>query len=344
MNQGTQKKGILLVNLGSPERAEKGAIRDFLKEFLSDPRVMDIPALPRWLILNLFILPFRPRKIVEKYQAIWTEKGSPLVVHGHQLKAMVQDLMGPEVQVELAMRYGPPSLEDALERLRKGQVTQLSVLPLFPQYASATTGSVLEKLYQIVGKWMVIPEIKTINWFYDDVEFIQLWAELSREYLTPEPDRVLFSYHGLPERQIRNADCNGKTCLQSQDCCDQISAENATCYRAQCFHNTRLLAEALGIPTDKITVTFQSRLGKDPWIQPYTTETIRELAQQGVKNLLVFSPAFVTDCLETVEEIGIQEKKNFLEHGGESLTLVPSLNSHPKWAETVVSMIRRLDH
>ncbi|MCP4294527.1 MAG: ferrochelatase, partial [Proteobacteria bacterium] len=281
------KKGALLVNLGTPEKAETGAIRAFLKEFLSDPRVIDIPALGRWLLLNLIILPFRPQKILPKYQSIWCEEGSPLKIQSEKLLAKVRVQLGNEFQVELAMRYGQPTIEECLLKMQKNNLTEISILPLFPQYASATTGSVLEAAYQVLGKWLTIPEIKTINWFYDHSGVLKTWENLYREQVLEKPDFVLFSYHGLPERQIRNSDCSGNTCLQSDHCCKNLNEGNLACYRAQCFENSRLIANQFDWSAELFDTAFQSRLGRDPWIGPNTTDIIHSLAEKGIKNLVV---------------------------------------------------------
>jgi ferrochelatase len=335
-----QKKGVLLVNLGTPQKAEKKEVRLFLKEFLADPRVLDIPAWGRWLLLNLLILPFRPQKIIPKYKLIWGENGSPLKVHSNKLLQKLQRNLGEEYQLELVMRYGTPSIAEGLKKMRKNRVTEILIWPLFPQYASATTGSVLENVYQIVGSWLTIPELKTINWFYQAPEMLKIWVGLSRSQGWGKPDHILFSYHGLPERQIKNSAYSGGFCLQNSSCCSSLNFENITCYRAQCFENSRLLAEQLNCPPQNYSTSFQSRLGRDNWITPATTATVKKLAKEGIKNLLVFSPSFVTDCLETIEELGIQERKNFLAHGGENFRLVPSLNSDNQWADFLTATIQ----
>ncbi|MCP4754088.1 MAG: ferrochelatase [Proteobacteria bacterium] len=331
--------GILLVNLGSPERPESRAIRRYLREFLSDPRVMDIPFIARWLILNLFILPFRPGRIVEKYRRIWSSDGFPLLVYGRRLVRKLADRLGDGYRIELAMRYGSPSIAQGLANLQRSGIDELLVLPLFPQYASATTGSVLEKVFGVIEKWPVIPGVTGISSFYDHSEFIRCWVDKGKSYWEKTPDHVLFSFHGLPESQIRASDRGGEYCLKSRDCCGDINPSNVGCYRAQCIRTAEKIAHGLRIPPADYTVSFQSRLGKTLWIQPYTSMIVAELARKEIKHLLVFCPSFVADCLETSEEILIQEANNFRDNGGETLTMVPSLNDDEQWVDAVRSMI-----
>jgi protoporphyrin/coproporphyrin ferrochelatase len=334
--------GLLLINLGTPDAPDTPAVRRYLRQFLSDPRVLDMNAVGRWLLLNLIILPFRPGKSAAAYRIIWTERGSPLLFHGQDLARQVAARLGPAWRVELAMRYGQPSIAGVIERLRKEGVDRIVVLPLFPQYASSSTGSALEVVYGEAGQAWNVPWLNVIEPFYDDDGFIVAFAERGRQILRDfQPDHHLFSFHGLPERQVRKSDESGTHCLSSPVCCERITQVNRNCYRAQCVATARRIAADLGIDQDAYSVCFQSRLGRIPWIQPYTDKVIDQLARAGKKRLLVFSPAFVADCLETVEEIGIRAREQFLAAGGEELLLVPSLNSEPTWVDAVVAMVQR---
>lgn len=335
------KTGVLLVNLGTPDSPEVSAVRRYLAEFLSDPRVIDINPLARWLLLNLVILRFRPAKSAEAYRTIWTDRGSPLLFHGLDLLESVRARLG-ELEIELAMRYGNPSIRSGLAGLKAKGCDALVVFPLYPHYAASSTGSTIEKVYEEVkGLWNT-PYLTMMPPFYDDAGFIGAFAEVGRAVMAElQPDHVLFSYHGLPERHMKKSDeSGGRHCLVSPGCCDEIVPANRNCYRAQCFATTRALVAALGLEPGQYSVAFQSRLGRDPWIKPYTDEVLVELPKRGVKRLAVFCPAFVADCLETIEEIGIRAKESFLEAGGEELRLVPSLNASPRWADAVAEMLR----
>ena len=331
--------GVLLVNLGTPDSPSVPDVRKYLREFLMDARVVDVPFLLRFVLVNLIIAPFRSPKSAKVYQELWTEKGSPLKFYGEELTALVQAQLGDKYLVKLAMRYQSPSIESGLNALKNKGLKEIIVLPLFPQYASASTGSVQEKVMEIVKKWQIIPNIRFIADFFDHPNFIETIVENGRKHLAAHAyDHIIFSYHGLPERQIRKGDCTG-TCL-SGTCCDTLTPLNRQCYRAACFATSRLLAEKLGLQPDAYSVSFQSRLGSDPWIKPYTDKLIEELAAQGKKNILTFSPAFVADCLETTIEIGEEYRELFEEKGGQHWQLVESLNVHPHWVEGVVDLIK----
>ncbi|HBP22476.1 MAG TPA: ferrochelatase [Planctomycetes bacterium] len=337
----TARWGLLLVNLGTPDAPETAPVRKYLDEFLSDPRVIDIAAWKRWLLLNLIILRTRPKESAEAYQSVWTERGSPLLFHGQDLAAGVQELLGEEVKVVLAMRYQTPSIEAGLAELRAAGIDHVVALPLYPQYASSSTGSTVEKLYAEAGKHVDVFTLSVVPAFYDHPAFVGAFAEVARPVLAEaKPDKVLFSFHGLPERHLRSGEVCGRACFQP-GCCDSIRKENRTCYKAQSYATARALAAALELPEDGWEVAFQSRLGRDPWITPYTDHRINELPEEGVKKLAVLVPSFVADCLETIEEIGIRGRDDFKEHGGEELTLVPSLNAHPAWVEAVAKIARQ---
>ena len=336
-------QGVLLINLGTPDAPETGAVRRYLREFLSDPRVLDIPPVGRAALLYGVILPFRPQKSAEAYRKIWMPEGSPLLVYGNALRDRLQDALGPGWVVELGMRYQSPSLGSAIEKLRARGVRELTVVPLYPQYASSSTGSSLERVYRLVGEAWNVEALRVLPPFYDRPAFLDAFADVGRPVLAEaRPDHVLFSFHGLPERQVKKSDPTGAHCLARADCCDAQVPANRWCYRMQCFFTARGLAQRLGLEAGKWTVTFQSRLGRTPWVKPYTDVVIPELARAGAKRLAVFCPAFVADCLETLEEIGIRGRDQFLSCGGEALTLVPCLNAHPSWVRGLTQMLREL--
>jgi ferrochelatase len=338
-----QPIAVLLANLGTPDSPGVSDVRRYLREFLSDPRVIDIGPVGRWLLLNLIILPFRPAKSARAYQAIWGDAstGSPLLFHSRALTEGVRAALGPGYRVELGMRYGAPSIPSALATLQAANPSRIIVAPLFPQYSSAATGSALDRIYEIVGKQWNVPAVETLEPFYDHPGFISAFHQVARRSLEAfRPDFVLFSYHGLPERQIRKSDPTQRHCLASASCCDAIGPANRYCYRAHCFATTRALAASLGLGAARHSVSFQSRLGRTPWIHPYTDQVLPELARAGQKRLAIMCPAFVADCLETVEEIGIRARDQWRALGGEALLLVPSLNAEPAWIETVAGLVR----
>lgn len=335
------RPGLLLINLGTPRSPLPGDVRPYLREFLSDRRVIDIPAWRRWLIVNLFILPFRPRKSAEAYSKIWTDQGSPLLIHSRELASKVQRRLGESVVVELAMRYGEPSIAAGLERLRSQGVRRIVVFPLYPQYSSATTGSSVEKAFSEASKLWNVPYLQVVPPFYDHPAYIEACSEMARPAIEElRPERVFLSFHGVPERQIRRGDPSGSHCLRQETCCDTILDVNADCYRAQCIATARLVGDALAVPPERRVVCFQSRLGRTPWIRPYTDELVREEARRGVKRAVILSPAFVADCLETLEELGIRAAEEFMRHGGERLVLAPCVNASDSWADAVVRIAR----
>ena len=334
--------GLLLCNLGTPDHPSPASVRRYLRQFLSDPRVLDINPVGRWALLNLIILPLRSRKSAAAYQKIWSERGSPLLWHGEDLVTAVRERLGSDWVVELGMRYQNPSIASALEKLRKAGADRVVVFPLYPQYAVSSTGSTVAELFRVAAQAWSPPSLTFVEAFYDDPGFIDAFAAVGSPILkTAEPDHVLMSFHGLPERHMRKTDSTGRHCLVEANCCDRIGPANRACYRAQCFATARALASRLALPEGAWNVSFQSRLGRTPWIHPYTDVVIPQLAAAGKKRVVVFSPAFVADCLETLEEIGIRAKEQFVAAGGEQLTLVPSLNATPAWADAVVALARR---
>ena len=333
------KKAVLLINLGTPDSPSTSNVRTYLTQFLNDKRVIDINAIGRFLLVNLIIVPFRSSKSAKLYSHIWTDKGSPLLLHSIDLQKKLQAELGNDYIVDLAMRYRKPSIAEALERLREQRPESITILPLYPQYASSSTGSTLEEVFRLIKGWEVIPNLKVISKFYDHPAFLKALMVEATKYKHEEYDHVLFSYHGLPERQILKgaAHYGGNTC-QMGACCNSITKNNQYCYRANSFETTRQLVKALNIPEGKYSTAFQSLLDNE-WLKPYSDKVIEELAKKGAKKVLVFSPAFVADCLETIHEIGTEYDELFKEHGGEKVTLVPSLNSSDEWVRAVKEMV-----
>lgn len=327
------KRGLLLINLGTPDSPKTPDVRRYLREFLSDERVIDLPAIARYLLLYLVILPFRPKNTAELYQRIWTKQGSPLLVLSQQLRIKLQHAL-PDVEVALGMRYGNPSIKDALRSL--AHCEQLTVLPLYPQYSSAATGSSIEKVLALIGSASTHPHLKIVRDFYNHPAFISALVVLIKPHLNPD-SHLLLSYHGIPERQLSKIGCN-PVC---QTNCPPITFQNSTCYRAQCEVTTRAVQQALGLSDKAVSMAFQSRLGKTPWIKPYTDEVLVNLAQQGIQNLVIACPSFTTDCLETLEEIGIRAQEQWHSLGGGTLRLVPCLNDSPEWVEAIIEIINQ---
>lgn len=334
------KKGVLLINLGTPDSPKVSDVRKYLDEFLMDGRVIDIGTIQRNLLVRGAIVPFRSPKTAKLYNEIWDkEKGSPLLYISELQAELLRKELGDDYQVELAMRYQKPSIEDALQRLKLALVDSIQIIPLFPQYASASTGSVIEKVMKLMATWHAFPRISIINQFYDNELMIEAFAANAQEKEPGKYDHVLFSFHGLPVRQLKNVDNSGKHGCAAPSCCAQITTSNKFCYAAQCHETARLIAAKIQLNKEKYTVCFQSRLGKDPWVQPYTSDVLVDLAKKGVKRLLVLCPAFVADCLETLYEVTEEYGQEFKKLGGEHVELVPSLNDHPKWIEALKQMV-----
>ncbi|MCP3980146.1 MAG: ferrochelatase [bacterium] len=336
-----RRTGLLLINLGTPDSPAPADVRPYLREFLMDPRVLDIPTWRRWLVVNLFILPFRPKQSGEAYAKIWTDRGSPLLLHTEALADKMQRRLGADVEVIPAMRYGKPPIRSALERFRAAGIDDIAVFPLYPQYSSAANGSSLDKVFTEAAKLWNVPNLQVIPPFYDHPGYIDACARAARPILDEvDPEVVFFSFHGLPERHVKKSDDSGSYCLVRADCCERIVEENRNCYSAQCYATARALAERLGVPEDRRRVCYQSRLGRTPWLRPYTDELLIEEARKGRKRAVILSPAFVADCLETLEELGIRAAEDWKAHGGEKLTLVPAVNSNDDWADAAVRIVR----
>ncbi|MFT7297362.1 MAG: ferrochelatase [Sphingobacteriales bacterium] len=331
-------KGILLVNLGTPDSPQTPDVRKYLREFLMDRRVIDVPYWKRFVLVQGIIAPTRAPKSAVCYKEIWLDEGSPLMVHGKSVTKKIQEKLGADYKVVLAMRYQSPSIENGLKELIDAGVDSIKVVSMFPHYASASLGSVQEKVMEILSKYEVIPALEITSSFHDMPEMIQAFAERGRQYPIDDYDHVLFSFHGLPERHIKKA-CNSTTCLQG-DCCGAMDDKNTMCYRAQCFDTARLIAKELNLSEDRYTICFQSRLGRDPWIKPYTVEEVERLGKEGKKKVLVFCPAFVCDCLETTFEISTEYQEDFEKFGGEKLQLVEGLNDMPQWIDALEKLAK----
>jgi ferrochelatase len=322
-------RGVLLVNLGTPDSPAVRDVRRYLREFLSDPLVIDLPAPARWLLLHAVILPFRPRRSAAAYAAIWTEEGSPLLVHSSAFAASLAKALGEGFVVELAMRYGRPAVAPALHRMASAGVTDLIVLPLFPQHAASSSGSAIEHVRAEAVRVRGLPEPSVLGAFFAEPAFVGALWEASREPLRAfDADHVLLSFHGVPERHVLRTTGNSV----------------GWCYRAQCFATARAFAKAAGLAPDRTSAAFQSRLGRTPWIRPYLDDRLVELAGSGVRRLAVLCPSFVADCLETVEELGLRGRERWSELGGTAFELVPCLNAHPAWVKCAAGWIREAAH
>lgn len=325
------KHGLLVINLGTPANPSAAAVRRYLAEFLADKRVIDLPKFARYLLLYGVILPFRVRRSAHAYQSIWTSKGSPLLCNSRNLLNKLQWRLGTQCQVALGMRYGEPSIQEALSELK--YCDTITILPLYPQYSSAATGSSIEKALQLLTSQTIIPTIRVIRDFHAHPNFIQIQAEQIKPYIANH-DHILFSYHGIPERQLSKTGCQ-EICTTN---CPTTPTINNACYRAQCFKTTELVAKKLSLTEHQYSTSFQSRLGKAAWIRPYTDRVAAQLITRGVKRLAVVCPSFVADCLETLEEIGIRMKASWLGLGGEQLTVIPCLNDNDSWVSTILSI------
>jgi ferrochelatase len=335
----SDKVGLLLINLGTPDSTSTADLRNYLGEFLMDPRVLEMPTWRRWLLVHLLILPVRAKKSAAAYRKIWTPEGSPLLVNSRNLQRNVQHLTDENTEVVLAMRYGNPSIEAAFTRFAELGINRIVVFPLFPQYSSAVTGSILERVCEVAERADQAPSLQIVPPFYDHPSFIDAWAATVRPVLKrTDAEVVLFSFHGLPEQHIFQADSQGGHCLRHDGCCEQISSENRHCYRAQCFATAKLIADRLGVPAEQRRICFQSRLGRAKWIEPYTEPVLADLAAGGCRSAIIISPSFVADCLETLEELEIRARECWEANGGGQLEIVPSLNSGDCWSSAVATI------
>ncbi len=330
------KVGVILINLGTPDHSDSKSVYSYLKQFLNDPRVIDLPTIIRYILVNWIIIPFRYKKSAHAYQQIWTDKGSPLLINSQDLISALRKAFDRTVQIELGMRYGKPSIESAVDKLKDCQ--KIIAIPLFPQYSSAATGSAIAALLKALGARWNIPEINVTRDFFNNPDFIHAYASLIKDHLKDKKiDTLLFSFHGLPERQIEKSGCHA-VCSKLEPC-PKPNQLNTYCYRAQCYETSRLIAKALNLNPADYVVAFQSRLGRTPWIKPYTDLMLAELRQKNVNHIAIVCPSFVSDCLETLEEIDIRARAQWMALGGQEFISIPCLNDHPIWVEGLVNMI-----
>ena len=337
MDKDTSDTGILLINLGTPDSTNTSDVRKYLKEFLMDPYVVNAPSFIRAMIVYGFILPTRPKKSAEAYSHIWTDEGSPLLVGSTKLCQALQAELN--MTVELAMRYGNPSISDGLHRMKKNGFKHVLVVPLYPQYADSTVTTSIEKVRSELPSDISAEVLPT---FFSSDHFIKPWVNQIKKNLPADWDHLLLSYHGIPDKHLKIADQTNSHCLTTKDCCDMQSPAWRTCYKHQVFETSKRIAKALGIPDSKYTVNFQSRLGPVSWLKPYTDKTLEDLPGKGVKRLVLASPAFLVDNLETIEELGMEGRELFEKSGGESLTLIPCLNDNPQWVKGLAAICK--DH
>jgi ferrochelatase len=333
------KRAIVLMNLGSPDSTNVKDVKKYLDEFLMDKRVIDKPWLLRALLVKGIIVPFRAPKSAEAYKTIWTDKGSPLIVISKQLgNALKNEIEEP---VAVAMRYGNPSPKQAFDELvaKNPDLEEVIAVPMYPHYAMSSYETAVDYALEVHKKGNYNFKLTTIKPYYNNEDYINALCESIRPHLDKEYDQLLFSYHGVPERHIHKGDITGQHCLNVANCCEVPSEAHQYCYRHQCWTTTKLVAERLGIPKEKWGFSFQSRLGRDPWLQPYTAIRLEELPKEGVKKVMVVCPAFVSDCLETLEEIAEQGKESFLHNGGESFEMIPCLNVHSLWVGAIAKWI-----
>ncbi|RYF89173.1 MAG: ferrochelatase [Chitinophagaceae bacterium] len=335
------KRGIILMNLGSPDSTSVPDVRRYLNEFLMDKKVIDMPYLSRLLLVKGIIVPFRAKKSAEAYKTIWTKEGSPLVVLTEQLQEQLQALI--EEPVEIAMRYGNPSPAVAFDNLMKRETNleEVIAVPLYPHYAMASYETAVDYAKAIHEKNKYPFKLEFIKPFFDEQHYIAAMVDNMRPYLNEPYDHILFSYHGIPQRHLVKTDPTGSHCTKVENCCAVASGAHSKCYRHQCFTSTKLIADALNIPADKYSISFQSRLGKG-WLEPFTDVRLEEMPREGIKKLLVLCPAFISDCLETLEEIEERGKESFMEAGGETYKMIPCLNIHPAWVGTLEGWVKEI--
>ncbi len=332
----SEKTAVILANVGTPDEPTVPAVRRYLFQFLNDHRVIDLPWLLQKFLVNLIIVPFRAPKSTKLYQMLWTEKGSPLLAISNESRDRLQERLGENYEVFVGMRYQNPSLKKVLQTIKEKRFDKIVVLPMFPQYASSTAGTIAQLVNTETAKWNVVPELRIISQFYDNPQFIKAFAAQIRKYNPTEYDHIIFSYHGLPFSQtdrvhpaIKTVNCN---------CEVEMPEHGRFCYKATCYETTRLLAKELGLPKSAYSVAFQSRLTKN-WLKPFSDQEVIKLAKEGKKRVLMAAPAFIADCLETIVEIGIEYQHLFEENGGEKIQLVESLNANADWIETLAELV-----
>jgi ferrochelatase len=331
-------KGVLLVNLGSPDSPSVADVRRYLREFLMDGRVLDMNWIARWFLVNCVILVNRPRQSAHAYQSIWAREGSPLVVTSRNVLSKLRKQVN--MPIDLAMRYQNPSIPEAVVNLARKGVSELLLIPLFPHYAMSSFETAVERVKEVARRLSPGMKVKVQGPYYDRPDYIQALVASANDFLAKGYDQLLFSFHGIPERHLRKSDPTRCHCLRSPSCCESPSPVHDTCYRAQCFKTVAAFVRQAGVPQEKYSVAFQSRLGRDPWLKPYTDFELARFGGQGTKRLLVICPAFVSDCLETLEEIGIRGRETFLNAGGRDFALIPCVNEHPAWISALAGMVR----
>ena len=328
-------RAVLLVNLGSPDSPAVGDVRRYLRQFLMDGRVLDAPYPVRFGLVHFAILPFRPKRSAEAYRQVWLREGSPLVVTSRRVQAALQQRLN--IPVELAMRYQNPSIETAVSALAGRGVEELLLIPMFPHYAMSSYETAVERVRSVLRKKAPGMNLRVAPPYFDHPDYIEALVASAAEHLDRDHDHLLFSFHGIPERHLRKTDPTCGHCLKRDNCCEVPSPAHARCYRAQCFRTVDAFVAGTGL--NRYSIAFQSRLGRDPWLRPYTDAELARLAREGVKRLLVICPAFVSDCLETIEEIGMRGRETFLKAGGEQFTLIPCLNQHPRWIAALEQLV-----
>jgi ferrochelatase len=331
------KRGIILMNLGSPDSTEVKDVRRYLNEFLMDERVIDYPYIFRLLLVKGIISPLRAPKSAEAYRSIWWKEGSPLIVITKQLQEALQSQV--EEPVEIAMRYGNPSVKQAYDNLKAKGVEEVIAIPMYPHYAMSSYETAVEYAKEIYKKEKYSFKLEFIKPYYEEANYLDALADSIKPYLEQDYDQILFSYHGIPERHLTKGDITGQHCLKVANCCEVDSPAHKQCYRHQCWVTTKRMVSMLGIPEGKYAMSFQSRLGREEWLKPYTAKRLEELPGEGVKKLLIVCPAFVSDCLETLEEIAEEGKHSFMESGGEAFTIIPCLNIHPLWVKAIAGWV-----
>ena len=331
------KRALLIVNLGTPNKPTYFSVFKYLRQFLMDRRVININPILRFFLVNLIICPTRSFSSTKIYKKVWNkETGSPLLYNTKKLAQKIQSKL-PEYIVEYAMRYQNPSIENVLNKLLIQNPDEIIILPLFPHYAAATTGSVYEEVSRILSKKWVVPKIKFINQFYDNDKFIDAWVEKARKFNINSYDKIIFSYHGIPNSHVDNVYEN--SVCNDHDCESKITEDNKFCYKATTYETTKLIASRLNINPENYLVTYQSRL-TNKWLSPFTDEVLQSMANEGNKNVLVFSPSFTADCLETIIEIGDEYNELFISSGGQKLDYVESLNYSDLWSDAIISIIK----
>lgn len=333
---GTMSKAVLLVNLGSPDSTSVADVKRYLDEFLTDERVID-KAFVRKVIVPWVILQTRPKKSAEAYATVWTDEGSPLIVTSKQQAESLSASIAPSVY--LAMRYGSPSISSVMEQIIQDGVTSLFVIPLYPQYAMSSYETVVVKVSEEINRLQPDLDVDYLQPFYNDPAYLDILAASIKEHLPEDTEKLLFSFHGVPERHLRISDPSHAHCLCVKDCCSRANPAHGTCYRHQCFTTAKGVVERLNLPEDKYFISFQSRLGRDPWLTPFTDATLEKFGREGLKKVRVVCPAFVTDCLETLEEIAEEGKEIFMEAGGSDYDVIPCLNNDPRWIEYLAKQV-----